>query len=284
MAVAVLLADLAPLVNASGRPGVDPRQALHKNRRRAARSREKKITARRKGKRGGWPRRVLRLAAVLAAVLVVIPLLLTPLYAVVNPVSVPMLQRHLTGRPATSEWRPIDAISDRLKASVVMSEDGQFCRHWGVDLGALRAEVEKFLAGEDFRGASTISMQVARNLFLGNWQSPVRKALEVPLAVYLDLVLPKRRIMEIYLNIAEWGPEGQFGAAAGADAGFGTDVAALSWERASLLAVTLPNPILRRPGQPTPRLRRLAHIVEARTKEFGDRAGCLAADGRLALE
>lgn len=227
---------------------------------------------------------MLRLAVLIAAVLVAIPLLLTPIYAFVNPVSVPMLQRQLTGQPVVQDWQPLDAISDRLKAAVVMSEDGQFCRHWGVDVGALRAEVEKFLAGEDFRGASTISMQVARNLFLGNWQSPVRKALEVPLAVYLDLVLPKRRIMEIYLNIAEWGPEGQFGAAAGADAAFGAGVEALTWERATLLAVTLPNPKARRPGQPTPRMLRLAGIIEARTREFGSRAGCLAEDGRLALE
>lgn len=225
-----------------------------------------------------------RLLAVAAAVLVAIPLVLTPIYAVVDPVSVPMLQRHLTGRPVVADWRPIDTISDRLKAAVVMSEDGQFCRHWGVDLGALRAEVEKFLSGDDFRGASTISMQVARNLFLSNWQSPIRKALEVPLALYLDLVLSKRRVMEIYLNIAEWGPEGQFGAAAGADAAFGADVASLSWERASLLAVTLPNPVVRRPGSPSPRLRRVAGIVEARTREFGDRAGCLAADGKLTLD
>jgi len=227
---------------------------------------------------------MLRLVVWLIAFLIAIPLVLTPIYAFVNPISVPMLQRQLTGRPVVSEWRPIDTISDRLKAAVVLSEDGQFCRHWGVDLGALRAEVTKFLAGEDFRGASTISMQVARNLFLSNWQSPVRKALEVPLAFYLDLVLPKRRSMEIYLNIAEWGPEGQFGAAAATEAAFGADVAALSWERATLLAVTLPNPILRQPGQPTPRLRRLARIVEARTKEFGERAACVAGDGGLALD
>jgi monofunctional biosynthetic peptidoglycan transglycosylase len=258
------------------------RRALAANR--GARYFGEKITTRQRGKRGGWPRRLLRLVVVIVALLVAMPLVLTPIYAVVDPVSVPMLQRRLAGQPVVSDWRRIDMVSDRLKAAVVMSEDGQFCRHWGVDLGALRAEVEKFLAGEDFRGASTISMQVARNLFLSNWQSPVRKALEVPLALYLDLVLSKRRIMEIYLNIAEWGPEGQFGAAAGAEAGFGTDVAALSWERASLLAVTLPNPKVRRPGQPTPRLRRLAQIVEARATKFGARAGCLAADGSLALD
>lgn len=168
--------------------------------------------ARRRKSTGIW--RFLRPAAFALAVLVAIPVVLTPIYLFVDPVSVPMLQRYLTGRPVDREWRDIGDISDRLKASVILSEDGQFCRHWGVDFGALRDEVENFMTGEDARGASTITMQVARNLFLWNGQSVVRKALEVPLALYVDLVLPKQRIMEIYLNIAEWGPEGQFGVAA----------------------------------------------------------------------
>jgi monofunctional biosynthetic peptidoglycan transglycosylase len=228
--------------------------------------------------------RWLRAIAWVLVLLVAIPVVLTPIYAVVNPVSVPMLQRYTTGQPVISTWRPIEAISDRLKAAVVMSEDGQFCRHWGVDVGALRGEIEKFLSGQEFRGASTITMQVARNLFLVNAPSVVRKAAEIPIAFYLDLVLSKRRIMEIYLNIAEWGPDGRFGAEAGAQAAFGASADALSWERASLLAVTLPNPIVRRPARPTAGLRRIARIVEARTREFGARAGCIGGAGGLALE
>ena len=154
------------------------------------------------------PWRYIRIPLGILAVLVAIPLLLTPLYLIVQPVSVPMLARMLTGQAVTREWRAIDDISDRLKASIILSEDGQFCRHWGVDVGALKDEVENYLAGREARGASTLTMQLARNLFLWNGQSAVRKALEVPLAFYIDLVLPKRRIMEIYLNIAEWGPEG----------------------------------------------------------------------------
>ncbi len=147
--------------------------------------------------------------------LVVLPLVLTPAYLVVDPVSVPMALRMLSGQPVVRDWRPIDEISDRLKAAVILSEDGQFCQHLGVDLRALKDETERMLAGKPFRGASTLTMQVARNLFLGTGASVVRKALEVPLAFYVDLVLPKRRIMEIYLNIAEWGPDGQFGVEAG---------------------------------------------------------------------
>ena len=233
--------------------------------------------------RKGALRRVLRAALWGLAILIAIPLILTPLYAIVDPLSVPMLGRYLTGQRVERQWRPIGQISDRLKAAVAMSEDGQFCRHWGVDLSALRAEVENLLAGAEFRGASTISMQVARNLFLTNDASFVRKALEVPLAFYLDLVLEKRRIMEIYLNIAEWGPNGEFGVAAGARAAFGIEADALSWERASLLAVTLPNPHVRRPASPTSGLRRIAGVVEARAREYGQRAACVSESGRLSL-
>ena len=228
--------------------------------------------------------RLFRAVAIVLAVLIAIPVVLTPVYLFVDPVSVPMLERYLTGRPVIREWRPIGQISDRLKAAVILSEDGQFCRHLGVDLRALKDEIDLMLAGKEFRGASTITMQLARNLFLTNQQFALRKALEVPLAFYVDLVLPKRRIMEIYLNIAEWGPAGQFGAEAGAKAAFGTDADALSWERASLLAVALPNPIERTPGRPSAGLRRVAGIVEARAKQYGERANCVAESGKLALD
>jgi Membrane carboxypeptidase (penicillin-binding protein) len=227
--------------------------------------------------------RYLRILLGVIAVLVAIPLLLTPLYLVVQPVSVPMLARMLTGQNVTREWRDIDDISDRLKAAVILSEDGQFCRHWGVDVAALRDEVEKYLAGRDARGASTLTMQVARNLFLWNQQSALRKALEVPLAFYIDLVMPKRRIMEIYLNIAEWGPEGEFGVAAGARRAFGREPQNLDWRTASLLAATLPNPILRNPARPGAGLERVAGIVEARARQYGERASCVGQGGRLAL-
>ncbi|WP_338721178.1 transglycosylase domain-containing protein [Devosia sp. XK-2] len=225
----------------------------------------------------------LRIPVGILAVLVAIPLVLTPVYLVVQPVSVPMLARLLTGQSVTREWRDIDDISDRLKAAVILSEDGQFCRHWGVDIAALRIEIDNYLAGRETRGASTLTMQVARNLFLWNQQSAVRKALEVPLAAYIDLVMPKRRIMEIYLNIAEWGPEGEFGVAAGALRAFGREPQNLDWQTASLLAVTLPNPILRNPARPNAGLLRLAGIVENRVRQYGDRAACVGRDGRLAL-
>jgi monofunctional biosynthetic peptidoglycan transglycosylase len=228
-------------------------------------------------------RRFLRWIAGALAVLVAIPLVLTPLYIIVDPVSVPMLMRYLTGQRVEREWRDIADISDRLKASVVMSEDGQFCRHWGIDVGALRAEVDDLLAGRPARGASTITMQVARNLFLWNGRSFIRKGLEIPLAVYIDLILSKQRIMEIYLNIAEWGPDGEFGVAAGASASFGIEPQNLPWDRAALLVTALPNPHVRLPGNPGPNQRRIAGIIEERAREYGQRAACVAPSGTLAL-
>ena len=237
--------------------------------------------ARRRKPKGIW--RFLRGFVIALAILVAIPPVLTPLYLVVDPVSVPMLERYLTGRPVDRRWRDISDISDRLKAAVILSEDGQFCRHWGVDLGALREEAERFMDGEDARGASTITMQVARNLFLWNGQSVVRKALEVPLAVYIDLIMPKRRIVEIYLNIAEWGPEGQFGVAAGAQRAFGIEPQNLDWRTATLLVTALPNPMLRQPGRPSAGMVRIAGIIESRVVEYGERASCAGEGGRLAL-
>ena len=237
--------------------------------------------ARRRKSKGIW--RVLRWLGLAVAVLIAIPVLLTPIYLFVAPVSVPMLERYLTGRPVDRDWRDMADISDRLKASVILSEDGQFCRHRGVDLGALRDEVQNFMAGRDARRASTITMQVARNLFLWNGQSVVRKALEVPLAFYIDLVLPKKRIMEIYLNIAEWGPEGQFGVAAGARRAFGIEPQNLDWRTATLLVTALPNPLLRHPARPSAGMLRIAGIIEARVAQYGDRARCVGENGRLAL-
>ena len=202
----------------------------------------------------------LRIAILGLVLLIGIPVVLVPVYWVVPPVSTLMIARTVTGQPVTRIWRDIDDVSDLLKTSVVLSEDGQFCSHRGIDLAALRAEIENFLAGEDARGASTITMQVARNLFLWNGRSVVRKALEVPLAAYIDLVLSKRRILEIYMNTAQFGPI-QYGAEAGSQAAFGKPAADLSRAEALALGTVLPAPAARNPRAPGPRQRGvIAHV------------------------
>jgi len=101
---------------------------------------------------------------------------------------------------------------------VIVAEDGSFCRNHGIDLGAMREALRQSGEMSEARGASTLTQQAAKNLFLWQGRSFVRKALEIPLALWLNLVLPKRRILEIYLNIAQWGPNGEFGAEAAAPA------------------------------------------------------------------
>jgi monofunctional biosynthetic peptidoglycan transglycosylase len=168
---------------------------------------------------------------------------------------------------------PLDSISPALPVAVIASEDNRFCRHRGVDWGALREVVESADEDGPSRGASTIPMQTAKNLFLWSGRSYVRKALELPIALWLDLVWSKRRMMENYLNIAEWG-EGVFGAEAAARRYFGKAARDLTRREAALLATALPNPILRDPGRPSPRHRSLANRLLARM-EVSALSGCV---------
>lgn len=231
------------------------------------------MASRPRGRSRGWLRPLARLALIVALVPVLLTLLYLPSF--VHPVSTLMLKDLATFSGYDRRWVPLDEIAPVLAHSVIMSEDGQFCSHHGVDLGELRAVVNDALAGGSTRGASTITMQTVKNLYL--WQKPfstARKVVELPLAVYFDLVMPKRRIMEIYLNIAEWGP-GIYGIEAAAQHHFGVPAAKLTRRQAALLAVTLPNPQARNPARPGPGLRRLASLIERRAARAGSYVGCL---------
>ena len=135
-----------------------------------------------------------------------LPYLVAPFYRAGHPVSTLMAWRWLTGAPVSRQWIDFSAISPALPRSVVASEDAKFCSHHGIDWDALRDVIDDAEDGEVARGGSTITQQVAKNLFLWPGRSVVRKGLEIPLAIWIDLVLPKQRILEIYLNIAELGP------------------------------------------------------------------------------
>jgi len=208
------------------------------------------------------------LLAVLAVLL--LPYLLVPFYRAGHPVSALMAWRRATGAPVSRQWIDFSAMSPSLPRSVVASEDAKFCIHHGVDWNALREVIDDAEDGEAARGGSSITQQVVKNLFLWPGRSVVRKALEFPLAIWVDLVLPKPRILEIYLNIAELGPTGQFGAQAGAIYAFGHGASALSPREAALLAAILPNPHLRSARNPSSGVRRLAgtYMVRAQASEL----------------
>lgn len=234
------------------------------------------VPARRTARRSGGRRWLLRL--LIAAVTVgLLPVVLTLLYAApfVHPVSTLMLDDLVRLSGYERRWVSIEDVAPVLVKSVVMSEDGQFCRHHGIDWGELNAVVEDAMAGDATRGASTIPMQTVKNLYLWNGRSFLRKILELPLAIYLDLVLSKRRIMEIYLNIAEWGPDGIYGIEAAAQHHFGRPASKLTPRQAALLAVTLPNPRERNPAKPGPGLKRLATTIEQRAAKAGSHLNCL---------
>jgi monofunctional glycosyltransferase len=226
-----------------------------------------------KGRSTLW--RVLRIVALVLLVALLLPYLITPLYAVVDPVSTSMLWRRLTGARVERQYVPIARISPSLSLAVIVAEDGRFCSHHGVDLAELREAFAEADDMDEMRGGSTITQQVAKNLFLWQGRSYVRKALEFPLALWIDLILPKRRVLEIYLNIAEWGPNGEFGAEAGARRAFGKSAQDLTRYEGALMAATLPNPTIRNARRPGPGLQRLAGLYVARTTKSPAAAGCL---------
>jgi len=202
--------------------------------------------------------RIVRILLLILLAVLLLPYLVTPFYRSGHPVSSLMAWRWLKGAPVARQWVDLTAMSPSLPRSVVSSEDARFCAHHGIDWAALRDVMDDAEDGEVARGGSTITQQVAKNLFLWPGRSVVRKALELPLALWIDLVLSKQRILEIYLNIAELGPSGQFGAEAGADYAFGHSAATLSPREAALLAAILPNPVRRSARNPGPGVRRLA--------------------------
>lgn len=224
--------------------------------------------------RWSWAGRLARLCLVLFLAICVVQLTLLLVWRIVPPTSTLMLARYALHRPVERQWVPLDRVSPHLVAAVLMSEDGRFCRHNGVDWPAMHGVLSAGGAQGPSRGASTIAMQTAKNLFLWPQRSFLRKGLEIPLALAIDFAWPKRRVLEIYLNIAEWG-DGIFGIEAASRRYFGKSAAALVAREAALLATTLPNPALRNPVRPTRKQIRLAAIVLRRVNDAGPWLDCL---------
>lgn len=194
-------------------------------------------------------------------------------YRFIPPVSTLMLGRALTFQSFYRDYTPLSGISRNLQRAVIGAEDGRFCEHKGVDWIALNTVIENAGKRGPKRGASTISMQVAKNLFLWPSRSYTRKALEIPIAMYLDFIWPKSRMMEVYLNIAEWG-DGIFGAEAAARTYFGKSAVSLTPAEAALMAAALPNPTRRNPAHAHAGHKQYAVRVQGRANRGVD-SSCL---------
>jgi monofunctional biosynthetic peptidoglycan transglycosylase len=226
----------------------------------------------------GGRRGIVRAVLLTVVLLLVLPYVVAPFYRFVDPVSTLMLWRWARGERVERSWTPLGQIAPALPLAVISAEDGRFCRHHGIDFAQVRAVIrgiDDVADLEEARGGSTITQQAAKNLFLWQGRSYVRKALEFPLAVWLDLVLPKRRLIEIYLNIAEWGPNGEFGADAAARRAFNRPAGELDAREATLLAAELPNPRRRDARVPSATLRRLAGIYQRRMERFPGLDACV---------
>jgi monofunctional biosynthetic peptidoglycan transglycosylase len=185
-----------------------------------------------------------------------------------NPESTAFIERRAAdaraaGRPfvVRQRWVPYPRIASHLKRAVLVAEDSAFWQHDGVDLAQVRESLEVNLERREFvRGASTITQQLAKNLYLSPSRNPVRKLRELMIARRLEAELSKRRILEIYLNVIEWG-DGIFGAEAAARAYFGVPASALGPEQSALLAGAIINPRVLNPASPTPRLRARQRLI-----------------------
>jgi monofunctional biosynthetic peptidoglycan transglycosylase len=216
-----------------------------------------------KAKRGVG-RRILRTLVLLVLFLLLAPPVIMLAYRLVPPPLTPLMLIRLTqGYGIEKDWTSIRRISPNLQRAVMASEDAKFCLHDGFDWEALEKNVGKLQRGKKSKGASTISMQTAKNLFLWPNRSFIRKGVEAYLTVWLELLVPKERILEIYLNVAEWG-KGIYGAEAAARYHFGVPAAELSPRQAALLAVTLPDPLHYNPARPGPYVSSRAGVIQGR--------------------
>lgn len=221
-----------------------------------------------------------RLALVLLLALLVVPACLIFFYRFVNPPITPlMLLRLAQGEQFHHRPVPLASVSPALVAAVIAAEDNAFCRHHGFDTQALQDEVDNWLAGERPRGASTITMQTAKNIFLWPGRDPLRKVVEAWLTPQIELMWSKRRILEVYLGIAEMGP-GVYGAEAAARRYFDKPALALNRREAALLAAVLPNPLKRSASRPSTSVERRALRIERRIAQLGPLLDCVAVPPR----
>ena len=184
------------------------------------------------------------------------------------PTSAFMLRAYIADKTYRYRWVSFQRISANLPIAVVAAEDQKFPTHWGFDFDAIGKALEENKRRTRARGASTITQQVAKNLFLWSGRSYVRKGLEAYITALLELLWPKRRIMEVYLNIAEFGP-GVFGAEAASRIYFSKPASQLSTSEAALLAAVLPNPRKLKVANPSNYVQERAWQIQKQMEQLG---------------
>ncbi|WP_299673003.1 monofunctional biosynthetic peptidoglycan transglycosylase [uncultured Roseobacter sp.] len=237
----------------------------------AKRATKKSRRSRKTSKRSNPLRRVVRYAGRGLLVVVGIVLALIALGTVVNPPTTPYMfaeSRRLGG--VEQSWVPLEEVAPVMARSVVAAEDANFCLHWGFDLAAIKDAI----ADGGNRGASTLSQQTVKNVYLWHGRNYTRKALEALFTPVLEAIWSKERIVEVYLNVAEF-DEGVFGVGAAARHYFGVSAGDLSAEQAARLAAILPDPKGRSASRPS-------DFVVKRTRAVRSGAATIRKDGRAA--
>lgn len=226
-----------------------------------------------KTQKAGWMSRLWRLLCRAAGLFLLLSVLLTVIYAWLPPPATPlMLLRLLDGHWIHKDWESYDNISPHLVRAVIAAEDAKFCSHRGFDWEAIEAAWQRNQQGKRIRGGSTISNQTAKNVFLWPHRSYLRKGFEFYFTALIELTWSKKRILEIYMNVVEFGP-GIYGAEAGAQAHFGKSAGDLTRREAALLAAVLPNPIRWSASKPTDYIRNRAGTIQARMNDVPDPTG-----------
>ncbi len=206
----------------------------------------------------------LRGAAALLVLIVLSPIIGAILYRFVPPPGTwTMLERKLSGDVIVHPWTPLKEISPHLVRAVIAAEDSRFCEHKGIDVEAVEKALENNKSGRKRRGGSTITQQTAKNVFLWQGGGWIRKGFEAYFTLVAERIWGKRRTMELYLNVAEWG-NGYFGAEAAARGRFGKSAADLTKQEAALLAAVLPSPNKWRAVNPGPYVRGRAATIRKR--------------------
>lgn len=226
-------------------------------------------------KRNSLWRKLLRAISIMlraVLILLLLPIPFLALYKFVPPPVTPlMIIRLFEGEGLKRYDRPISLISKDLPLAILAGEDNRFCAHWGVEIEEFREQLEIKLRGGRARGASTVTMQLAKNLFLWPSRSPIRKGIEIWLTPYLELILGKERIMELYLNVVEFGP-GIYGAEAAARHHFNKPALRLTAREAALLAAVLPNPRRFSASVPSGYVLDRAATLQVRMNQLGEDA------------